>query len=670
VLSSRSTITVAATTYRPDIDGLRCVAVLSVLAFHAFADWLPGGFVGVDIFFVISGYLISGIVLKDLAADRFTFWSFYRRRIRRILPALLFMLLTCGVAGWYLLFDEEFKKLAGYALAGILSVANIRSYLEGGYFATAADLTPLLHLWSLGVEEQFYLVWPLVLLLTRGRPWRTLTVLLSIIVLSFALNVARVERAATEVFYLPFTRMWELGLGALLAWWEAFGPPRSVPRVARHVASLFGAVLLAASLWIIDRDKAFPGWWAALPTFGCALVIAGGADAWLNRTLLSRPIITGVGLISYPLYLWHWPLLSLARTISPQEISGLLKVSLLSVSLLLAWLTYRFVELPIRRRPGGNASAYWLLAGSACLVSLSALGHLQRLKPRDRGQMRLVRAGRAKDADARAAMRLRGCGSLVASTSPIKEYCMLTGDGAPAPAVVLWGDSHALMWSPVLFSLSQKLHLRLIVISHPGCAPLRRTRRSDPAPYYCDRLEMADEVLAAIAELHPVHVFLAARWSLYSEGARVRGRLQDHLYFLTQEATGVADRASSRAAMRAQLVPTVQALRRLAQITILRGTPTLGLWAEQGAERDPQGFEPTLAEHRATNAFADELINEASGAVTDDVSSFDPAPRLCGAKCNSMRDELLLYTDDNHLTAQAVLLFSDQLQSFLPGRPY
>lgn len=654
-------------TYRADIDGLRCIAVLSVLAFHGFAEWVPGGFVGVDMFFVISGYLITGILFKDLAAERFSFWAFYRRRIRRIFPALLVVIAACMLAGWYLLFDEELKKLSGYALAGLLSLGNVRNYLDGGYFAGAGDLTPLLHLWSLGVEEQFYLAWPVVLLLTRRRPQRTLVALLAIIAVSFTLNVVWVRRAPTAVFYLPFTRVWELGLGALLAWWETFGGLRSAPKAARNVVSLLGGALLAASLWLIDRNKPFPGWWATLPTLGSALAIAGGADAWLNRKLLSLPALTAIGLISYPLYLWHWPLLAFARTLTPHELSASLRGLMLGVSVLLAWLTYRLVEMPIRWKAHGDRSAFWLLGGSAALAIVAAAGHLRALQPRDRGEVSVVRAARTHDEALRGAMHVRSCGNLIDAHSPIRQYCMVTGDAAPKDTVVLWGDSHALMWSPAVYELAQKHHFRLVVFSHPGCAPLLRTRRSDPGGHYCDRLELGDEVVDAIAKLHPKHLLLAARWSLYSDGSRVRGRLQDHLYYLTQDATAVADQSSSRAAMRAQLVHTVAELRRIAPTTILRGTPVIGLWAEQGPERDPRGFEPTLAEHRAKNALPDTLIDEAARTLNG-VTVLDPAELLCDPKCRAQRGDVVLYTDDNHLTAQAARLFSEQLEALIaPG---
>ncbi|MEZ5488290.1 MAG: acyltransferase [Steroidobacteraceae bacterium] len=211
--------------YRPDVDGLRAIAVLSVLVYHAFPDLLPGGFVGVDIFFVISGFLISGIILTRIQAGTFTFADFYARRIRRIFPALAAVLVACLLAGWLILFPVDYERLGGHVLAGAAFVSNLVLWRESGYFDTSSELKPLLHLWSLGVEEQFYLIWPVLLVLAARFLHRILWAIVAVALLSFAANLLLVGSHASAAFYLPITRFWELMLGSMLAYAQVFSTP-------------------------------------------------------------------------------------------------------------------------------------------------------------------------------------------------------------------------------------------------------------------------------------------------------------------------------------------------------------------------------------------------------------------------------------------------------------
>jgi len=296
--------------YRPDVDGLRAIAVLSVLAFHAFPRAAPGGFAGVDVFFVISGFLISGILFEALRAGHFSFIDFYRRRVRRIFPALILVLAASLGLGWMLLLPDEYRLLGKHALAGAGFLSNIALWREAGYFAPAAEVTPLLHLWSLGVEEQYYLVWPLLLAFFAGRPRALPWMIVGLAAVSFALNVWLTPRAPSAAFYLPLTRFWELMAGSALAYHVHYGSPGRRMADAKAAA---GLALVAAGIALLSAGRAFPGWWALAPVVGSSLLIAAGPAAWINRRLLSNPVMVYIGLISYPLYLWHWPLLVYAR---------------------------------------------------------------------------------------------------------------------------------------------------------------------------------------------------------------------------------------------------------------------------------------------------------------------------------------------------------------------
>jgi peptidoglycan/LPS O-acetylase OafA/YrhL len=363
--------------YRPDIDGLRAIAVLFVIGFHTFPALFPGGFVGVDVFFVISGYLITGILLRDLRDRRFSFLNFYGRRIRRIFPALLLVLGVSLAVGSYVLLRDEFQDLSRHVLASAGFFSNWLLWHHSFYFATDADTKPLQHLWSLAVEEQFYITWPAVLWIAWRLRLNFALVIASLAVGSFALNIAdtfapdfRINQIA---FASPQTRAWELLLGGLLAYTTIFDK-RSLPfipvtgaasarEMRENVIATTGIALLASVLVGVSPDRAFPGFWALLPTIGAYLIIAAGPNAWLNRTVLASRPGRFIGIISYPLYLWHWVLLSFARIANGGAPSAIVRVALISVAFLLALLTYQFVERPIRGGRPLPLKAILLLAG-------------------------------------------------------------------------------------------------------------------------------------------------------------------------------------------------------------------------------------------------------------------------------------------------------------------
>jgi peptidoglycan/LPS O-acetylase OafA/YrhL len=356
--------------YRPDIDGLRAIAVIAVLAFHAFPNWVRGGFIGVDVFFVISGYLISIIIFDNLDKGTFSFTKFYARRIKRIFPALIIVLVACFTFGWFTLLTDEFKQLGKHIAAGAGFVSNFVLWDEAGYFDNSAETKPLLHLWSLGIEEQFYIVWPLLLWLAWKNKFNLLKITILLAVISFALNVKGIKQDAVATFYSPHTRFWELLCGSILAWFTLYkkstyqnifikldgflalviyrDKKKADGKSLANVTSFIGLLLLLYGFWQINKELSFPGKWALIPVLGAVLIIMAGSKAWVNRTILSNRIMVWFGLISFPLYLWHWPLLSFARIIEGEVPSRNLRIALVILSIALAWLTYRFIERPVR----------------------------------------------------------------------------------------------------------------------------------------------------------------------------------------------------------------------------------------------------------------------------------------------------------------------------------
>lgn len=357
---------------------MRALAIATVVGFHAFPNLIPGGFAGVDVFFVISGYLITRHILGDMDDGRYSTARFYAKRIKRIFPALISVLIATVALGWLILTPEEYESLGRHVIAGAGFFANIQNWKEAGYFDRAADTKPLLHLWSLGVEEQFYILWPLIIAaLSRKRRllgWG----MAGCIALSFAFSMATVYRDATADFYSPFTRFWELALGAMLAYVTLYRPAFAAKY--RHALGWLGVALILVAVGSLRADIAFPGAWALLPTVGAALLILSGAEAPFNQRVLASPPFVWIGLISYPLYLWHWPLLTLARILEGTTPTVEVRMWIIAASVGLAWATYRFVERPVRRSQGIAAKrAIWGL----CLAMLAMLALGVVIKKKD-----------------------------------------------------------------------------------------------------------------------------------------------------------------------------------------------------------------------------------------------------------------------------------------------
>ncbi len=469
-------------TYRADIDGLRALAVLSVVIFHAFPGLMPGGFIGVDIFFVISGFLISTIIFENLRAETFNFAEFYSRRIRRIFPALLVVLTASYAFGWFALLPDEFMQLGKNIAAGAGFVSNFLLWSESGYFDTAAELKPLLHLWSLGIEEQFYIVWPLVLWTVAKLRLNALTVIVLGASISFALNIDGLRSNAIATFYSPQTRCWELLIGAIIAygfirkessirWIDrvqfAFSrilfeqPTRSSPEFLRTGASVIGLVAIVAGFWVINRTRNFPGFWALLPTLGAALLISAGPLAWANRKILSSKALVWFGLISYPLYLWHWPILSFLKIVEGQTPSIGMRIVAIATAILLSWITYRLVEIPIRFGPKGRSATLVL---TVLMIAIGFLGYntyirdglefRNKIFQQNKGQIKYQESFYENDICRRMYSDFPGF------------YCYLTHPGPPT--IQILGDSHA---NRLVMGLVRFTNQNILQIGHHGCPP-------------------------------------------------------------------------------------------------------------------------------------------------------------------------------------------------------
>jgi peptidoglycan/LPS O-acetylase OafA/YrhL len=480
--------------YRPDIDGLRAVAVVAVLGFHAFPDALPGGFTGVDIFFVISGFLISGIILGELKAETFTFGQFYARRVRRIFPALALVLTATLLLGWLCLSPYEYEQLGGHVAAGAGFVSNLLLFHESGYFDTDSALKPLLHLWSLGVEEQYYLLWPLLLFALRRHIHSIFWLILGVAATSFVLNILLVHRQPGAAFYLPATRFWELMIGSIAAYRDLYSARRfEMSAPVRNITAAAGIALLALTLVLVHDGQGFPGWRALLPTAGAILLIQAGPQAWINRNLLGNRAVVYVGLISYPLYLWHWPLLAYARILHGGLPPASVRIGALVLGVILAWATYELVEKRIRRlgrsplavRTAGLAGAAVGVLGALGLLAVGSI-----LQSRSSSIPYLTEISAAYDD-----WHVHDLGTIAGNTRG---------------TVLFLGDSHMQQFWPRLEFLTSDTDVRhhtVLFRTRGGCAPIPGIERLG---YGCAQFVERSYALAHQPEIQTV--VISASW--------------------------------------------------------------------------------------------------------------------------------------------------------------
>jgi peptidoglycan/LPS O-acetylase OafA/YrhL len=450
--------------YRADIDGLRALAVLAVMAFHAAPGQFRGGFTGVDVFFVISGFLITQIIADTSGQHRWLL-AFYTRRVRRILPALLVVLSITTPTAALLLASPDFEVYLRHLFATTTFVPNLLFMGEAGYFDFAAS-KPLLHLWSLGVEEQFYLVWPVIVVLAlRWR--RPFAMIASILVISFFINIAGSTASAEANFYSPLSRAWQLASGAAVA----IGMVKMTPLLPweAHATSLLGGFLLVLGFLFIRPGGGYPGWWAIVPTAAATLLIVAGPSACLNRHLLARRTAISIGLISYPLYLWHWPLISFASTITLDELPWSWRLSAVIVSFPAAWLTYRFVEQPARR--GGLKTTRFLLGTTALLAVVAASWSQAPEVLRPPSDLRREFVAHYRHLPLELARSSDDCSlgrTGLWRRSALPPQCVEPGKVA---TWLLWGDSHARALAPGLRGATPE-GTRLAVLTGSGCRPL------------------------------------------------------------------------------------------------------------------------------------------------------------------------------------------------------
>lgn len=635
--------------YRPEIDGLRAVAVVAVVLFHAGGFRCTGGYVGVDVFFVISGFLITSLIWKDLESGRFTFAHFWERRARRIVPAMAVLTFATLVAGWFLLLPTDYKKLGQASASQAVFAANVYYWQESDYFDADADEKPLLHTWSLAVEEQFYMFVPFLMWgLFRSTALRGRAAVISILsagfILSFAASIYVVARSPSTAFYLLPTRAWELLTGALVAFLPT---PLALlgRRYLRELFALAGLALILIPVFVYTAETPFPGLAALPPCLGTALIIWAnerGDDkvpTAVGAALATRRVVF-IGLISYSLYLWHWPFLAFSRyvTLAPLTLGYrfLMRGAMLSLASLAAVLSWKYVETPFRaRKLGASRRSVFLFAGTGLLVILS--GGLLCVDMKGFPQRFPRRAREFADAQFDFAFK-----DNLTTEDVVAGNLVPIGVMNPSlpPTVLVWGDSHAMAAMPAIDAFLKQKGLAGRAAVHTATAPVLGWFKVSRFGLSQDAVAFNDAVLAYVRSRHVPEVVLAADWSSYAESGE-----------------NVSDSFDT------SLLTTVR------QLVAAGSRPWIMLDVPAHYFDVPRVLSRSVISHSDVGAFytaaatVDEYDKIAPKTITDIESAggriLDPKPRFLdptGERYIFLADGVVLYSDRHHLTAEGAKL--------------
>ena len=638
-------------TYRPDIDGLRAVAVLAVVFFHSGFGVVSGGYVGVDVFFVISGYLITTIIVRELAEGSFSIVGFYERRMRRILPASMVMAAVSLLVGYLVFQTEDLGNLAHSTIANSLFLSNIFFYMQTGYFDAAAELKPLLHTWSLSLEEQYYVVTPILLMLSaKFCKQKHLYFVIPLAILSFVACVVGTSENQSLTFYMLTTRGWELLIGSILA---IATIPRASSEAAMRGLAAIGFLLILYSIFLFDDQTAFPGAHAALPTIGTAILIytGRGGSTPINQLLSIRPVVF-VGLISYSLYLWHWPIIVFAKYLKGVALNNVEIAAMLLAMFVLSVLSWRFVEAPFRKKrllPRKKGLFVASLVATAALIVAS-----------------LLATGDVVDREWR---QWRACENVEERLSGDEGLCVV-GDTEAAPSFILWGDSHARALNSAAKASALRLGMAGYVASKPGCPPLLGIRRQKQPE--CTKY---NEALLSLVQQDPniKTVVLAAHWTGFTEGTKYNDEGSGPSETIDEMAEPGAPAQDRPALLSTGLHRTIQALQDAGRQVIIIGpvpevghnVPSVNHIAKITNRDVNEMIAPSIKAFEARNARSFSILKTVAEALA--VPVLWPSGVLCNAEMCivALEDGTSLYHDDDHLSTEGARYVSTILDAEL-----
>ncbi len=639
--------------YRRDIDALRGIAVLLVVVYHAFPNILPGGFIGVDVFFVISGYLITTIIHRQIIDNDFSFFTFYGKRIKRLFPALITVLLTSLVVGWLVLFPDEYRKLGSHALSTVTFVQNFALINEIGYFDVSNYYKPLLHFWTLSIEEQYYLFWPVFILLIHKTKINALSFCAALVFLSFCTNLILVSEHKDIVYFHSLTRFWEIGVGSLLSIYSSHNKNKSA--IENSLSSNFvyaiGILMILSAAFLINSENPYPSWYAILPTIGASLIIITNIKVKHYFGLVS------IGLISYPLYLWHWVIISYLYIYLGKTPSEALLFAAIIISILLAFLTYRYVE---RMRYSNSPKTTFSLVLIA--VSIGVTGYVittydgfpkrQHLYPSEKFGIEFQRSP-AKD---------KTCESLVSdtlSTELIFDYCRAKFNNDNEITLAIIGDSHAHAIFPGVASVAADNGYNSILLANSSCPTLKGFMwgRSPKEIKLCQR--KIDQILLFLElNINIEKVVILTRGPVYIHG-EVGEEFTKESIELNLKKTINPDRQSYETYFSGfrNTLNELQSINHIQAIYYYLENPELDFLPKEVIPRPFDYFGVSTQESTVSrdlyqlrmNRYKESTLRESSEFMN--VTVIDVEPYFCfDSACIAYKNGNFLYADDDHFS--------------------
>ena len=640
----------ASVNYRADIDGLRAIAVLSVLFYHAGSSLFSGGYVGVDVFFVISGYLITSIIIREITNSTFSITQFYERRFRRILPALITVMFFSIAVGCIIFPPNALIDLAQSAVATSIFSSNILFYLEADYFDAPAELKPLLHTWSLAVEEQYYIFFPLLLIaISKINTKHYFNTLIFLAILSFISCVYYTDINTTAAFYLIPTRAWELFFGSILAL-HVFPIPKR--RLVREILSISGTILILYAIFYFTAETNFPGYKALYPTLGAALIMhaGSGGKSYIVNALSYRPLVF-IGLISYSLYLWHWPIIVYTKYYFITELNLAIKLTMITATFALSILTWKYIEAPFRKKKFLSNQKELLLTSTGVSFIVIFLGFFiiksEGLPYRNKNVLKV--SSNAKDHELK---HWIACESTIKQIVSYQDFCNI-GSKDNNLSFFFWGDSHARSLAPGLDISAKKSSVKGKIATLSACPPLLYIERKNRQLCF----EFNQSVIKEIANAPEIKVVvLAARWALSTTGTRYKnetGRTVNLVDLKSQTENLMTNINLFETGMNR----TIEELNRLGkQVIIINAIPEIGydvpsafLAAKMTGRQINQIISPSKSDYLERTKELAIIFNRLEKKPF--ITLINPASQLCNNDyCQVAEGVNLLYRDNNHLS--------------------
>jgi len=635
--------------YYSAIDGLRAIAVISVILYHLDFSIISGGYVGVDIFFVISGFLITQSIREDIKKQNFSIYNFYIKRIRRIVPALFFVVLITTIFSFFILPINELIEFSKSVFSVSSFSSNIFFWRHLDYFSAASELKPLLHTWSLGIEEQFYIIFPVFMLVTSNVKEKLIIFwIIIILILSFLISVSPlgIEHPGAN-FFLPVTRFWELLVGSLLAFLIRYSIDKN--KILNNFISIFGLILVISSIVFLTKNSVFPGVNALATVFGTALIIftSNGGSSFLS-VVLSNKYIRYIGLISYSLYLWHWPIIALSKNSIFGGFDITVKCLILVIIFILSVFTYMFVEQPFRTRQSFKRFLK-IKNGILALISLSIISASILLYIHKTEHIKIFGS--------------QGIGTSCFKKNETLESTMKCsfGDKDSKKIFLLFGDSHAMALYPAFKKIAFQNGWRGISATFSGCPSLFGVYREDGIgnAKNCTGVYSENVKTFIIENKKNIDmIFLVSRWRLYEKGWIKNGRLQDATHFLSDTENNSKNAIDSSKVLRKSFIGTVNKISEELSImtNILVSVPTLPVHINKFKERNI-----LKKDYINQRQFIDKIFYIVDNKPL--VNVLDPINILCKTSvCNVYYKNKPLYSDDNHVSREGALYLSPLLQ--------